>query len=213
MIKPTVGRVVLYKPLESDEGEEHVRHAALIAAVFDDHTVNLMVADSNGVPYHRQVVKLVQDPDVAPLNGQCKWPQHGQAAKYDTAMDGVLARIAVLEKTLAEHTLPELSGKEYVNETKLGDTLQLNEVNPADADYHDNKVSDTQAEGMRNMELEQTMVDAFEGKEPSLKEINKSVSGSGKESTLEESVKNEEGMEFGPGAKSPSDKGPDISFG
>lgn len=101
MIKPTVGRVVLYNPLDSELESE--RHAALVAKVINDVTVNLAVFDEFGQAYHRQNVTLIQDAIVNPQPGQCEWMpyQHGQAAKYDTAMDAVLERLATIEKYLA----------------------------------------------------------------------------------------------------------------
>ena len=137
MIKPTVGRVVLYNPLE--EAGQNIRHVALIAEVHSDVLVNLACFDSNGVPYHRQNVTLIQDSIVEPLNGQCEWMpyQHGQAAKYDTGLDNVLKRLAMLERTVGYSNNPDLS--------------VVPEEGASDA-------------SVRNIELEQTMLDAYEGK-------------------------------------------------
>ena len=81
MIKPTVGRVVLYSPLDA---ESHVRHAAIIAHVWSDTTVSLAVFDSNGIPYNRTSVFLYQD-GLKPSSNFCEWMEYqkGQAAKTE----------------------------------------------------------------------------------------------------------------------------------
>ncbi len=83
MIEPTVGRVILYRPL--DEGDEETRHAAIISQVNDDETINIGVFSWVGELYHRQNVVIVQDPDEMVKNGQCNWMpyQIGQAGKAD----------------------------------------------------------------------------------------------------------------------------------
>lgn len=80
MIKPIVGRSILFRPIDEDEGDEH---AAIIAFVHDDNHVNLAIFDSNGLPYNRQNVYLNQEPDDTVYRGQayCLIYQHGQAAK------------------------------------------------------------------------------------------------------------------------------------
>ena len=67
MIEPTLGRVVHYHP-KDEPGE---RHAAMIAKVNADGTVNLGCLTDNGVHYSAQNVTLVQDGEPNP--GQCEW--------------------------------------------------------------------------------------------------------------------------------------------
>ena len=94
IIKPTVGRVVLFHPSELTGEASFVRHpddqpyAAIIARVWSDSMVNLTVMDANGDPHSRTSVPLVQDSDSRPGNGfYCEWMpyQKGQAAKTEAA--------------------------------------------------------------------------------------------------------------------------------
>lgn len=86
MIKPTVGRVVLFIPEKSSKefgycinaGKDH---SARIAYVHSDRCVNLEVIDANGKSFNRTSVTLVQEGD-APYDGDhCRWMpyQIGQA--------------------------------------------------------------------------------------------------------------------------------------
>jgi len=89
MIKPTVGRVVWYYP--SAEEMTHglpmvgTELAAIIAHVYDDTIVNLMVIDSNGNPHSRQSVHLDQHDQRDDAGAYCRWMpyQKGQAAKTE----------------------------------------------------------------------------------------------------------------------------------
>lgn len=89
MIKPTVGRVVLYVPLVSRCDEvysivEGREHAAQIAFVYSDRMVNIGVIDANGKHFSKTSVPLVQPGDPTPVNTDyCKWMDYqiGQAAK------------------------------------------------------------------------------------------------------------------------------------
>ncbi len=87
-ITPTVGRVVLYRPGESEELDDDVRHAATVAHVHADGRVNLGVTDSNGQSYHVQNIMLV-DVEDEPCCGECEWMEYqkGQAAKVDAVLD------------------------------------------------------------------------------------------------------------------------------
>jgi len=107
-IKPTVGRVVLYNPL--DEERDDIRHAAIVVMVHSDECVNLVVFDANGVPYHRQSVVLIQDPIVNLKFGECELMpyQHGQAAKTETVTDILVARINRLERMFVDKVSSEL---------------------------------------------------------------------------------------------------------
>jgi hypothetical protein len=93
MIKPTIGRVVLYYPgnevatslgmtvLSEQPMDAHVVH------VWDDRLVNLAVFDHAGKPWALGSVKLLQDGDDKPNAGEsyAEWMpyQKGQAAKYE----------------------------------------------------------------------------------------------------------------------------------
>ena len=88
MIKPTVGRVVLYTPLKTDglvytPGE---KLAAIVCKVWSDTCVNLAVFDANGIATNRTSVPLIQeDNQPVPEGFYCEWMpyQIGQAAKTE----------------------------------------------------------------------------------------------------------------------------------
>ena len=86
MIKPSVGRVVLFYPRGHKSGDQP--HVALIAHVWSDTCVNLAIFDANGQPYPPGTtsVLLVQPESEVPTGGQyCTWMpyQVGQAAKTE----------------------------------------------------------------------------------------------------------------------------------
>ena len=89
MIKPTNGRVVLFTPAKGGEpgftyhGDQPL--AAMVAHVWNDRMINLVVFDSNGIPFGKTSVTLLQDDDRAPPHGYfAEWMpyQIGQAAKH-----------------------------------------------------------------------------------------------------------------------------------
>lgn len=90
MIKPTVGRVVLFTPSIHNQ---HIPHhdktkplAAMVVHVWGDRMVNLVVFDSNGGSGPSTSVTLLQDDDRKPEDGFfCEWMpyQTGQAAKTE----------------------------------------------------------------------------------------------------------------------------------
>ena len=91
-IKPTPGRVVWYCPSRNDNITRHgdAPLAALVAYVWNDAMVNLMVIDANGFPHSRTSVLLSQEgaPAAETLGGEisyCTWMpyQRGQAAKAE----------------------------------------------------------------------------------------------------------------------------------
>lgn len=72
MIKPTVGRVVLFRPASNQQtaGFTPTREcAALICYVHSDTMVNLAVFDGNGVQHPCTSVTLIQDGEAEPENG------------------------------------------------------------------------------------------------------------------------------------------------
>ena len=88
IIIPTVGRVVLYNPGPDDPGGKSSQpHAATIAYVWDDRKVNLAINNSDGRPYNRQSVTLIQSDvdEKVDCTGCAEWMpyQKGQAAKTE----------------------------------------------------------------------------------------------------------------------------------
>jgi hypothetical protein len=84
MIKPTIGRVVLYWPTGRKPGGQP--HAALVAKVINDRLVNLGAVDELGRGYGVVSVTLLQDEDAEPVTGGfAEWMpyQKGQAAKAE----------------------------------------------------------------------------------------------------------------------------------
>lgn len=93
MIKPTVGRVVLFVPRVSDYSWGYClsagkQHAAVVAEVHSDRLVNLSVLDRNGKQFGRTSVVLRQAEDEIPGGDYCEWMpyQLGQAAKTEAAL-------------------------------------------------------------------------------------------------------------------------------
>ncbi len=88
MIKPTVGRVVLYNPGPEDPfgavagGDAQ---AAIICHVLSDDCVNLAVFGPNGVQYSRTSVYLRQEGGSVPFRPYAEWMpyQIGQAKKTE----------------------------------------------------------------------------------------------------------------------------------
>jgi hypothetical protein len=92
MIKPTNGRVVLFTPhLDDTSGLmciDRTPLASIVAHVWSDRLVNLVVFDSRGQSFPFNCVTLLQDDDIAPDAGRfCAWMdyQKGQAAKTEAA--------------------------------------------------------------------------------------------------------------------------------
>ena len=89
MIKPTIGRVVLYHPRASDRiqkllansdqiaapGQE-VALAATVVHVYNDNYVNLIVFDSHGNPHPSKEVLFIHDEETQKheYGGWCEWP-------------------------------------------------------------------------------------------------------------------------------------------
>lgn len=98
MIKPTVGRLVLYKPysherFQGDDGSQ--RWPAIVTNVWSDTCINIAVFDPNDAAVGgRTSVMLAQD-DQPPQDGWAEWMpyQKGQAAKTEE-----LERAAALAK-------------------------------------------------------------------------------------------------------------------
>jgi hypothetical protein len=88
MIAPTIGRIVWYHPLPSAPYPkvDDQPHAAIIAFVKNNTTVNLTVSAWSGDTYAARHVRLLQDDEPAPADEPyAEWMpyQRGQAARAD----------------------------------------------------------------------------------------------------------------------------------
>ena len=86
MIKPTIGRVVLYWPLNHQRSHVHSQpFVAFITHVWSDGMVNLAGFNDQGQHFARTSVVLAQDRDAQ--DGECGWMpyQLGQAARTEQA--------------------------------------------------------------------------------------------------------------------------------
>lgn len=82
MIRPTIGRVVWYRPSKEDGITRDVkadRLAAIIALVHSDSMVNLAVFDADGMARSRTSVKLHQEDGVTCPPGACEWMPYQKA--------------------------------------------------------------------------------------------------------------------------------------
>jgi hypothetical protein len=96
VIKPTVGRVVLYKAHSNETypGAGDGFQPAIVCKVWSDTCVNLAVFDANGNPSGRTSVLLVQPEAESPGAGYCTWMpyQVGQAQKTEELEKKLAAR-------------------------------------------------------------------------------------------------------------------------
>lgn len=84
MIKPTVGRIVWYRPEHVTPDEQPF--AAIVTYVFNDRMVNLTAFDHTGYVRSLTSVPLVQQGDPKPeAGGYAEWMpyQIGQARKHE----------------------------------------------------------------------------------------------------------------------------------
>lgn len=72
MIKPTVGRNLLYYP-SGNTPETHQPHAAHIAYVWSDTCINIGYWDQNGVPKSATSVLLYNEEMPKPTTNYCCW--------------------------------------------------------------------------------------------------------------------------------------------
>lgn len=91
MIKPTIGRVVLYYGSGEYAAQCQPRPAS-ICYVHSDTMINVGGFDKNGDPFKATSVTLIQDDDPRPDYGHAEWMpyQKGQAAKTE-ALEAKLA--------------------------------------------------------------------------------------------------------------------------
>lgn len=81
VIFPTVGRIVLYHPANTD-----LSLAAIITKVIDDSTINLTVFRGDGIPFSAVNTLLLQEDHTKPFSQDwATWMpyQKGQAAKTE----------------------------------------------------------------------------------------------------------------------------------
>jgi hypothetical protein len=88
LIKPTVGRVVWYRPGQAGELHTGQPFAAIIAYVHSDTLVNLAIFDHNGRMSEpaQTAIPLYQGEGERPATAYCEWMpyQQGQAAKTES---------------------------------------------------------------------------------------------------------------------------------
>lgn len=91
MIKPTVGRIVLFHP--GVPGPANTL-AAIVAFVHSDSMVTLTVFGADGSPRSEQSVPLVQQNEESPGHRWCEWMpyQLGQAAKTEAAEKALIEK-------------------------------------------------------------------------------------------------------------------------
>lgn len=108
MIEPTVGRIVWYHPHVDQGGDVNGQpHGAFLAHVHSPRLINLTVFNENGSVYAKTSVKLLQDDDAPPPDGDyAEWMpfQKGQATKTEQlqaapalSLDPIHAKLAELE--------------------------------------------------------------------------------------------------------------------
>lgn len=90
MIKPTVGRVVLFHPAKGDEHFEDQGagpFAAMVCAVHSDFLINVVAFNAYGESEGRTSVPLVQEGQPVPFGAYAEWMpyQIGQAKKHEAA--------------------------------------------------------------------------------------------------------------------------------
>lgn len=103
MIKPTVGRVVLYKPHQTEVAHMHSQpFRADICHVFSDVCVNLSINREDGRAFTKTSVMLAQDREAIP--GECYWMDYQkQSADKSAAVAGPKPEPEILsDEKLAE---------------------------------------------------------------------------------------------------------------
>lgn len=82
-ITPTVGRIVYFfatvNPGWGDHGDVTTPRAAIVAKVYDDGSLNLLVIDRNGAPHPVVAVELVQDGEKPTGTWWCEWMPYQRA--------------------------------------------------------------------------------------------------------------------------------------
>lgn len=75
MVKPTIGRVVLFHPrMHGNPGERERTLPAIVCCVLSERMVNLAVFDESGIAFAETSVPLVQPEDGVPDDSNyCEW--------------------------------------------------------------------------------------------------------------------------------------------
>ncbi len=81
MIKPTIGRVVLFWPAVPEGGTQRDQpYPALVSYVWNDKLINVGGFDANGAPFASTSVPLLQDGEPTPAGGRCaEWMPYQKA--------------------------------------------------------------------------------------------------------------------------------------
>lgn len=82
MIKPTIGRTVLY-----NDGKDQ-RRPATICYVWSENLINIGGLDRDGKPFNKTSVNLLQDDSECPV-GCAEWPTHVKEANRYIPTTGV----------------------------------------------------------------------------------------------------------------------------
>ena len=130
-ITPTIGRVVLFRPLDQDYDFDK-RHAAIIAQVNVDGTLNLGVLNDYGVSQAEQNIVLVQGDD-KPDYGQCEWMDY-QKSQAEKSRSNYPAEVKVtptdVRFNFIDERLKALEG--YVQSIEDGAKAICEKENPID---------------------------------------------------------------------------------
>lgn len=91
MIKPTIGRVVLYQPAKAPDARflDHP-YGARVCFVWSDHLVNLAGENHNGEPFAAASVRLLQDDEESPIHGHFAYWMPYQKAVASGAQSATL---------------------------------------------------------------------------------------------------------------------------
>ena len=75
VVTPTPGRVVWFYPFRDDEIPDYMGTplAAIVAYMWNDRLVNLMVIDLDGMPVSRRKILFLQEGDAVPGNSHACW--------------------------------------------------------------------------------------------------------------------------------------------
>ena len=108
MIKPTVGRVVLYTPHADEKIGNVQKLPAIVADVFGDRCVNLSVFHHSGdFAGGRTSVDLIQDDDPKPEGRYCEWmPFQRGATAIDQTVATLATKVLALEQAVQQLRMP-----------------------------------------------------------------------------------------------------------
>lgn len=156
VIIPTVGRVIWYHPHNRGR-DENLRHAATVAFVNEDGTVNLSIVDCLGQTYVQRNVVLVQDQD-KPAMGQAEWMpyQKSQAVKNGDTVE-IATPVAdsveseVVSAELEQGTEP--TQEEIAQMCHIANSAYSESIGEAPSALWDNLTADQKASLMVNVQM------------------------------------------------------------